>query len=39
MVDDGRQAERFLHGLDEDISTKVAMWKPTTMADISDIPK
>jgi len=39
MVDDGRQAEIFLHGLDEDISTKVAMWKPTTMANTSNIAK
>jgi len=33
MVDDGRQVECFLHGLDEDVHTEVAMWKPITMAD------
>lgn len=35
MVDDSRQAKIFLHGLDEEVQAKVAMWKPTTMGQTS----
>ena len=37
MADDGRKAERFLHRLDEEVRNEVAMWKPTTMAETSNL--
>jgi len=39
MADDGRQEERLLHGIDEEIHTKVAMWNPTTLAETLNIAK
>lgn len=31
MANDSRQDGIFLHGLDEEVCTEYAMWKPTTM--------
>ena len=39
MVDDGRQVGRFIHALDEEVRTEVAMWKLTTMAEISGLAR
>jgi len=39
MVDNGRQAEIFLHGIDEDIHIEVVMWKLKIMADTSNMAK
>eukprot|EP00253_Pinus_taeda_P009074 PITA_09074 len=39
MVDDRRQAERFLHGLDPLVQAEVAMWKPTTMETTTSLAK
>ena len=39
MAEDSRQAKRSLHGLDLEVHTKVAMWKPTTMAQTSSIAR
>ena len=39
MADDKRQAKIFLHGLDEEVNNEVAMWKPTTMAETSNLAR
>lgn len=39
MADDGRHVERFLHGLDEEVINEVAMWKPTTITETSNLAR
>ena len=39
MADDRRKAKGFLHGLDEEVKNEVAMWKPTTMAETSNLAR